>query len=222
MKAKTRKILNITSIAFAVVVAIVVAISLFYGVCTHEEGGLLEACWVNGEAHYVKGHESPSVTPSPAPCSNPEKVVWNEKQTPVVIRNTDQSVDRVFRHSLKNINGQLGYKAARLAEGNEPASCRAFFGKALGRILGKTSHWRNEGMLYCEMWFNANIPDDRTLYLSINHEALHALGLGHDNFAGSAMYHYTDDDTWSSRMDADRISDHDKVLMRGLYLRKTR
>lgn len=189
-----------------------VAILLPIAILTHEESGLLTACDTpsghlnyDGECYEVK---------------------WEKDQFPLSVSiytnnpHPPADPDDALKYAVDLINDSLGFTA--LARSSSPhADIRIEFeaasagGTWLSDASGAVLHHRNEdGFLWCEVrtWNNGTVEMvDKVL----THELGHCLGLAHDDFQGSAMYHSVEPDgPVLSRL---RITDHDRKLLRALY-----
>ena len=223
---------------------VVVALTLvIYGVCTHEEEGLLEVCWVedtsnsygNFKATYPDLTALENIEAGPARCENPTELVWPRKQIPLQIDFTVRTYDecgyagcgpqdvsdtRAVKAAITDINLQLGFEMFGWDDDDDGYEIFVEFkASTAGSPLGWVSHSKYaDGRLFAEVGINATVVGERMVYLVAHHELLHVIGLRHDtDNPSSAMYPFTNDDTMEARMHAARITDHDRALVRSLY-----
>lgn len=241
-----KKPLNIGITIGAAVLAVVVIGLIIYGVTTHTEAGLLQVCWLDGRAHYVEGTELDD-----GACEGSEELVWPESQIPLAVAAQASDVQgfvapgasqrEALDSAIRDINQQVGFAlltpvgdgagadvVVHLGEAVDAGRIRgAGAGEERARPLGFARHHRtNSGgqpALRCDLHIYSTVGSLRGEYLVIHHELLHAIGLAHDDDnPASAIYPFTSDDTMWERMQAARITDHDRALIRELYLTAAR
>lgn len=230
---------NIVIAVGAVVLAIIAAVLIIYGVATHTEPVLLEACWVNDEARYVEGMEVDD-----GACEGSEELVWPKEQVPFTVAAISEETllapDSPGREGLdsaiRDINSQIGCKLLEPVEDGAGAAIVARVGEAVdvsdrrnsgrdgskGSTLGWARHRRDgsgsDSRVYCDLVVYSTVGNLRNEYLVAHHELLHCLGLAHDpDNPASAIYPFTMDDTMWDRMHAARITDADRARLRELY-----
>lgn len=236
-----KKPLNIGITIGAGVLAVVVIGLIIYGVTTHSEPGLLQVCWVDGQARYVEGTEVDD-----GACEGAEELVWPSSQIPLSVAAQAPDVQgfvsqgapqrEALDSAIRDINQQVGFALLASAGDGAGADIVVHLGEAVdaggirgagageerSRPLGTARHHRtNSGgqlALRCDLHIY-NVGSLRGEYLVIHHELLHAIGLAHDpDNPASAIYPFTADDSMWERMQAARITDFDRALIRELYL----
>lgn len=199
---------GIALLSLAVIILLPVAI------LTHEEAGLLTACDTpNGSLNYS------------GECF---EVKWNKSQFPLSVSlYTDNphppaDPDDALSYAVDLLNARLGFIA--LEKSSSPhADIRVEFEAAavvghtwLADASGAALHHRtDDGNLWCEIrtWNNGTVEMvDKVL----THELGHCLGLAHDDFDGSAMFHTVSPDS-GMELTRLRITDYDRSLLRNLY-----
>jgi hypothetical protein len=241
-----KKPLNIAITVGAMVLLVVCAVLIAYGVTTHKEAGLLQVCWQGDKAQYTGGTE---VAPNES-CTRTEELVWPQGKIPLAVaaiapdRTTPLDPGAVAREGVdeaaEDINRQLGFDLFRAVadpvgaavvveigvpvEAGVDGRARGGDGKAAtSSPLGRAQHYlfSNGRGLFCDIDIYAGIGSLRHEYLVVHHELLHCAGLAHDaDNPASAIYPFTNDDTMWERMQAARITDHDRELLRSRYMKK--
>lgn len=239
MGPRMGKYLKHGAIAGVIGLALVMLGLVIWGVYTHEEGGLLEVCWVKDEAHYVEGVEGRHGT-----CERPEKLVWAQEQIPIALAAfsadgrplpATAAEARVLTHVVDGVNWQVDFTLFVPGGGNEPAAAKVYFGKALqsgpdaehvpaGYVRHRRVGRQEDGggrvryLLWGDVYIRADVGvSDRLLYAVLEHELLHLAGLEHDDFIQSIMHPLTPDDWSLDWLQASCITDHDVKLLQRLY-----
>ena len=219
-----------------VVVAIV---GIIWGVTHHEEGGLLDVCWRNDVAHYEYGsvEDTGGAETHHEPCERTEKLVWPQKQIPIAIAPlstarqpmaADSPQVRVLKQAVTDFNRQVRFELLRVGSGLDASDAEARFGGALETAGGEgkqvsppgyVTHVRMGDTLRGYIFIRSDVASiDRLLFLVLQHELGHLVGLSHDDFHMSLMYPITRDDSMLERMTMAYLTDADIELLRALYL----
>jgi hypothetical protein len=140
--------------------------------------------------------------------------------------------------AIRDLNRQLGFTLFASVRERTGAAIVVRSGEAVevdvgghqGRApgarapLGYARHSRPDSAtgsdLFCGIGVYGNVGSVRHEYLVAHHELLHCAGLAHDpDNPASAIYPFTSDDTMWEQMEAARITDFDRALLRRLYHR---
>lgn len=172
---------------------------IVYGVLTHKESGLLQAC----------ATLPARVADYTGTCFD---VKWHKLPLSVYgIGDKDQA--RVLRNEVGAINAQLGFHALKISSSAD-ADVSVLFNQAPAKNLpkegGTTTHYfaadnfakKAEIRVY-------NVVLIELLGPVIQHELGHAIGLAHDDFRSSIMM--------IGSGTGSRITDYDRALLRKLY-----
>lgn len=227
MSSWFKKPINRAVTAVAIVIAIMALTLLIIGVTHHHEEGLLEVCWVDGDAQYVSGAEF-----NHGACERPEELRWPIEQIPITVsaftpeggplaKTSDDY--RVLDQAIRDINMQLRFELLRMGSKLHTSSGEVWFGTAYAGETppaGFTAHRKLNGHLRGRVFIRADISShDRTLFGVCKHELLHLVGLKHDDFPLSTMFPIIHEDWNVESMIASIITDHDVGLLQKLYKR---
>lgn len=223
-----KKPVNIAITVGAALLAVAVVVLLIWGITRHTEAGLLEVCWVNGEARYVGGSEDDH-----GPCEGSEELVWPESQIPISVSAITaagnpvveaSTTGGVLNQAISDINRQVGFELLEFSDGTNP-DAEFRLGGALesgpdNPPPGYVRHQKVGNGLRGRGWIRSDVVAvDRTFYLVAQHELLHLVGLAHDDFTLSVMYPITREDWDAETMGTAHVTDHDVGLLRRLYQR---
>jgi hypothetical protein len=217
MSSWFKKPVNIVITVGAALLTVTVIVLLIWGITHHHEGGLLEVCWVDGEARYVEGSESDH-----GACEGSQELRWPRKQIPITIQNVEEEAPaRVLAKAAADLNSQVGFELFRMVAHGQPADAsvhiRAFEVQNTPPP-GYVVHRRSDERMWGEVHIRSDVASvDRTLYLVAEHEYLHLAGLEHDDFTLSLMFPVTHEDWASENMSTAHVTDNDKALLRELY-----
>jgi hypothetical protein len=214
-----------------IVLAVIAAGFVAYGVITHKEGGLLKVCWTNNSATYVddlEGEGEKSLA-----CKNPTPLIWPQKQIPlsVVVLGANNNMlkeqdegSRLVRDAMNDFNFQIGKLVFEIAKTSEedpdvvviwgvPSVPRAK-GSDSYKVGGYVSHTKIGGTMQAIVKIRA-VAEERTAFLTVLHELGHVIALTHDDFINSLMYPrlVTTELTTTTA----RITDSDVRLIRTTY-----
>lgn len=228
-----KKPVNIVVSAVASAIAVAALILILWGVSHHTEGGLLEVCWVGGEALYVTGSERDNGT-----CTRPEELVWPQKQIPITVTTSTPAwgkmVERpddtkVLIRAVDEINTQAGFQLFEMGSPESRPDAEIHFGGPIQAgdeektPPGYTIHVRVGDALRGHVYIRSDVSSsDRLLYLVLVHELLHIAGLEHDDFTSSLLFPITREEWNEEVMSTAYLSDHDKRLLQMLYKRNGR
>ena len=218
MKTRTKVTIGVL-IALALAAAALVAV----GVLTHEEPGLLGACF-DGGAVVRYEPDGPETCP---------EVRWDPAQVPIAVRATTDNphppIDPAggTREAIAAINARLGFALFRYVDAG-PADVVVLVGvpvevgaasslEGVARAGGDASHRIVAGRLRAEVR-TANTGTAGLTHRVLVHELLHAAGLAHDPFEDSAMFAPVPVDD-GPRLRTPWITDADRDLLRRLYAR---
>lgn len=230
---------NIAVTVIAILMAITAIVFVIWGVTHHEEGGLLEVCWHNGVAHYEKGSVEDTrktKTNHERSCERTEKLVWPQEQIPITIASlstarqsmaADSPQVRVLKQAVSDFNRQLRFELLRVGTQLDATDAEARFGGAFEKTGGRkvlppgyVTHVRVGGALRGYIFVRLDVSSiDRLLYLVLQHELGHLVGLSHDDFHMSVMFPIQQDDSMRDRMSMAYLTDFDIALLRELYYR---
>lgn len=224
-----KKPINIGITIGAAVLAVVVIFLIVWGVTHHEEGDLLEVCWVNGEARYVEGSERDH-----GACEGAEELVWPQEQIPLTLASltpegqalgSDSDEVRALTHAVTDLNRQLGFELFRVAGGLQSTDAEVRFGGALegesSPPPGYVTHRQMGHMLRGYVWIRSDVVADmRLLHLVLEHELLHLAGLAHDDFTLSIMFPVAHSEWDTDVMSTAHVTDRDKSNLRLRYHRR--
>lgn len=164
--------------AIASFVAIIASCSVFYGVYSHKEPGLMTACWENGKANYE------------GKC---EELTWKRNQIPITyyisfdIQHEDY-IDSV-RAGAHLWNKEVCF-LLREVDRLEDAMVLVSWGNVditSAHAGGHTSHEGQTGPEYVHVVLKEP-SDTHAVYRYAAHEFGHVLGLAHDTAPNSIMY----------------------------------
>lgn len=160
------------------IIGIVIAITSFsvlYGVCTHEEPGLMTICWENGIANYN------------GKC---EELIWKKNQIPITYYINFDILHKDYINSIRagaNLwNKEVCYL---LREVNRPEDAIALisWGSVNTNLGGYTYHEGQNGPEHAYVVLTEP-TDIHAVYRYAAHEFGHVLGLDHDTAPNSIMY----------------------------------
>lgn len=190
-----------------VIGAIVLALAgggVLYGVLTHKEPGLMQVCWVNGQAHYT------------GTCT---ELKWQKNQLPLTYFITLDKNTETYRNSITKgadlWNSEIG-PMFKLVNKESDAIVKVSWGSVptSGHSGGYTSHAGTTGPTGATIVLSE--PSDlHAVYRYATHEFGHVLGLAHDEAPRSIMY--PTQPGMTNELTFVLPSDADKKLLRGLY-----
>jgi hypothetical protein len=218
----------ITFVVFGVIAvgAIVGLIVGFVDCRTRPPDPLLEVCWVNGEARYVKGSEVDH-----GPCGGAEELAWPAKQVPITVEAVSpqgkvlgegEGRRRSVEAAVRDINARLGFELFRMgARGSDPVAALVRLGAAIeaGEAPGQARHFRADGRVRCEAQIAGAVASERLEYIVVHHELLHCAGLAHTDTDNGAMAPLAFDDTLEPDLVIPWISDSHREQLRARYMR---
>jgi predicted Zn-dependent protease len=192
------KIADKVTMAFSVVLLVVVVGLLAYFIPRHTEAGLLSGC----------AQEPARSVDLYGKCF---ELKW--RSLPVAVRadSANEKQLELFRSAVRDINRRLGFTA--LVERSDAENTVAFNQMPITGLPGEsgvTMFWVDQDNTLRHTRtaiFNLVFPD--ILYIAVYHELGHVLGLAHDDYEESVMYKHTRTGTI--------FSDYDRKLLRELY-----
>lgn len=227
-----KKPLNIGITIGAAVLAAVAIFLIVWGVTHHTEGEMLEVCWQpDGLAQYVEGSEDDH-----GPCEGSEQFRWPQEQIPLTLAPVssegqplaaDTSQVRVLGQTITDLNRQVGFELFRLGTGLQPSDAEVRFGGAFPGGAGADSpppgyvaHRNGPGAYRGHVWIRSDVESsERLLFLVLQHELLHLVGLAHDDFTASIMFPLTREEWETGRMSTAHVTDRDISNLQRLYRR---
>lgn len=182
-----------------------------YGVLTHREAGFIPVCWNNNIIEY--GCEE-----------NPSFIKWSHLPVTVRVeahtkRSADQKDGVTAANSAANVwNKQVGRDMIKIVNG--PADAVLYWGRPSHDVTkqegGHVQHYRkSDASLTAEVYIS-NTSTVMVRHAILIHEFGHLLGLAHDNFQASPMYHSYIDDEEAIPLYI-RITDADTKLLADTY-----
>jgi len=203
---------------------LVVGALLIFGVCTHTEAGLMEICWTErGQALY-----------GDSDCSGREvePIRWDHVPIIVGVRSYIDDAqelaraERIAASEAQLWNTQLGFSAFRISTEESP-DVTIVWGTPteVGETQegGAVSHLFRGNRLTADVTISAIAIDSGAARVTF-HELGHVLGLAHDDFEDSPMFptmtmsEVRDPSTGIPNLPFQRVTDGDRVLLRGIYL----
>ena len=213
------------------VLAVIAAGFVAYGVITHKEAGLLRVCWTGNSATYVDDLDGEG--DKALACKHPIPLIWPQKQIPlsVVVLDANSNVlkesaegSRLVRDAMDDFNLQVGKLIFEITKGSEedpdvvviwgvPSVPRAK-GSDSYKVGGYVSHTKIGGTMQAIVKIR-DVSENRTAFLTVLHELGHVAALAHDDFINSLMYPQlvTSELTTTTA----RITDSDVRLLRTTY-----
>lgn len=191
------------TIAAALLVLLLALAGITYGVATHEEPGLMRACWRAG-------------TVADYHCETGQELTWDRSLIPLSVV-TDGALPET-QTAIDLINSQVGCDLLEFSDEKDSApnifiSAESTMSSGTGRG-GATWHVRDSRGMRARIDLYGT--GELTLRVIV-HELGHALGLDHDSFTGSIMYP-TQTDT--KGLQFIRLTDPDRETLRDLYCRR--
>lgn len=229
-----KKPINIGITVGAVILAVVAAALLFWGVTHHTEGGILKVCWSEeGVATYHTTGEGGDGL-GDGTCERPEELHWSREQIPLTLAalssereplGEDSFQVRALLHAVTDLNQEVGFELFRVGGRLDASDADVRFGGPLegggdSPPPGHVLHVRtgNGDRLRGHCWVRSDVESDvRLLHLVLKHELLHLPGLEHDDFTLSIMYPITGEDWDRYRMSTAHVTDYDISNLQRLY-----
>ena len=216
---QTTKVLNIVTYVLVALVTIGAIVGVIYGWVTHEEPGLVGACWEGDRVHRYEVDGADDCEPLLWPAGAFPLLVGVRSDNPHPPADPERAVRRV----VERINDRLDFEALRLDTSDEGlcldhhAVCveaevpheRGFMDEH-----GDARHQRTPVGMRCTAR-TSNTGTAELFGLVLEHELGHCLGLAHDNYDQSIMRasQYPTPD----RVIPPWITDHDRGLLRTRY-----
>jgi hypothetical protein len=197
--------MNKNSLMIVVALSLICIGAVILAAAFHTEPGLLGACFKSDGT--IERYED-------APRACPE-LKWDPSDFPIGVA-TVVGDPSLVKSAIDSINARLGFIAFRMTQ-EATARIRVSIGVAPTDAAqkrfqvsggGATTHINAVGGLLATI-FIVNVPLDEDRHVALVHELLHAIGLAHDPFEESIMF----------PKGGERITDHDRELLAGLYSR---
>jgi hypothetical protein len=226
MSSWFKRPINIGITVGAAILLVAAIVLIIWGVTHHEEGGILEVCWVDGEARYVEGSERDH-----GACEGAQELVWPQEQIPLTIAalsaegqplGEDAPEALALNQAVSDFNSQVGFELFRVGTGLQSTDAEAHFGGAIqsgssGPAPGYVTHRRMGGTGLLRGYLHVRsdvVADVRLLHVVLLHELGHLAGLKHDDFTLSIMFPIT---RQMDAMSTAHITDVDRSNLQGLY-----
>ena len=193
-------------------------VGLVVGLSTHTEPTLLNVCWVADEARYVEEIET---TSSPAVCRRPEMLKVNPVPMMVYLEKGSESQYDIFQRAVDDLNTQAGFelfRPNRIDHVSAFYNSRIFFDEpAQGKKLGWVSHSKSGEKVVGQIHISSAVASDRELFLVLQHELGHLIGLAHDDYNMSIMFPSELNEWETGAFSTPHLSDTDKRILNELY-----
>jgi hypothetical protein len=215
-----------------IVLAVIAAGFVAYGVITHKEGGFLKVCWEDNNAIYTEDLQG-NGSEQNKQCKAPVPLIWPKKQLPlsIVVFGPDNnpikkngSGPKVVQAAISDFNLQIGktiFEMAKITD-EEPdvaviwniPSIVGSTGSDSRKIGGYVTHSKIGSSMQAIVRIR-EISSDRLAFITTLHELGHVAGLEHDDFLSSLMYPRMMTDELNTA--TTRITDSDVRLIVSTY-----